>query len=147
MVTPKKPKPQQTTQPGPSRRRLTPQRRTGLFAFSRAAAAAATLTAAVLGAATLAYAADMTATGKIKSPDMSKHQVTLEDGSTYNVAKGVSLARCLRLQAALALAKLYESNANAGEAQASKAFGRTPDVPEIAEARALLEGLAPDSIA
>ena len=56
-------------------------------------------------------------------------------------------ARSLRLQAALALAKLYKSNANAAEAQAVlqpalEGFWPTPDVPEIAEARALLEGLA-----
>ena len=41
--------------------------------------------ATILGAANLAYAAD--ATGTIKSIDMSKHTVTLDNGSTYDVAK------------------------------------------------------------
>jgi hypothetical protein len=43
--------------------------------------------ATILGAANLAYAAD--ATGTIKSIDMSKHTVTLDNGSTYDVAKNV----------------------------------------------------------
>lgn len=43
--------------------------------------------AAILGAANLAYAAE--ATGTIKSIDMSKHTVTLDNGSTYDVAKDV----------------------------------------------------------
>ncbi len=45
--------------------------------------------AAILGAANLAYAAE--ATGKIKSIDMSKHTVTLDNGSTYDVALSVKL--------------------------------------------------------
>jgi Cu/Ag efflux protein CusF len=45
--------------------------------------------AAILGAANLAYAAE--ATGTIKSIDMSKHEVTLNNGSTYDVAKSVKL--------------------------------------------------------
>src|SRR5208337_1469360 len=56
------------------------------------------------------------------------------------------------IEAAQALAKLYKSNANAAKAQAVlqpalEGFWPTPDVPEIAEARALLEGSATDSIA
>ena len=43
--------------------------------------------ATILGTANLAYAAD--ATGTIKSIDMSKHTVTLDNGSTYDVAKNV----------------------------------------------------------
>ena len=43
--------------------------------------------ATILGAANLAYAAE--ATGTIKSIDMSKHTVTLDNGSTYDVAKNV----------------------------------------------------------
>ena len=43
--------------------------------------------AAIFGAANLAYAAE--ATGTIKSIDMSKHTVTLDNGSTYDVAKDV----------------------------------------------------------
>ena len=43
--------------------------------------------ATILGAANLAYAAD--ATGTIKSIDMSKHTVTLDNGSTYDVAKNI----------------------------------------------------------
>ena len=45
--------------------------------------------AAILGAANLAYAAE--ATGTIKSIDMSKHTVTLDNGSTYDVAKNIKL--------------------------------------------------------
>ena len=45
--------------------------------------------AAILGAANLAYAAE--ATGTIKSIDMSKHTVTLDNGSTYDVAKDVQV--------------------------------------------------------
>jgi hypothetical protein len=37
----------------------------------------------------LAYSAE--ATGTIKSIDMSKHTVTLDNGSTYDVAKSVKL--------------------------------------------------------
>ena len=50
--------------------------------------------AAVLGAVTVAYAAGTanTTTGTIKSIDMSKPAITLDNGLTYDVAKGVSLA-------------------------------------------------------
>ena len=45
---------------------------------------------AILGATNVAYAAE--ATGTIKSIDMSKHAVTLDNGSTYDMAmaKGVN---------------------------------------------------------
>ena len=56
-------------------------------------ALSAAAAAAVIGAATLAFAADMTATGKIKSIDISKHEITLDNGSMYSVAKGVSLGK------------------------------------------------------
>ena len=61
-------------------------------------------------------------------------------------------ARSFELQAALALAKLYQRDRRAAEitdvlAPALKGFLPSPEMPEIAEARALLEGLAPDSIA
>ena len=51
--------------------------------------------AAILGAATTAFAAEPThkATGKIKSIDVMRHVITLEDGSTYKVAKGVNIKR------------------------------------------------------
>jgi Cu/Ag efflux protein CusF len=50
---------------------------------------------AILGAATTAFAAEPThkATGKIKSVDLMRHVVTLEDGSTYKAARGVNLKR------------------------------------------------------
>jgi hypothetical protein len=56
-------------------------------------------------------------------------------------------ARSPNLQAALALAKLYQSTARPAESQAILApalegFSPTPELPEIAEARALLESLA-----
>jgi adenylate cyclase len=56
-------------------------------------------------------------------------------------------ARSFELQAALALAKLYQSTARPAEAhavlaQALEGFPPTPEMPEIAEAQALLEGLA-----
>ena len=49
----------------------------------------------VLGMATLALAAEpvYTATGTIKSIDMLRHVVTLNDGSTYKVARGVNIGR------------------------------------------------------
>ncbi len=61
-------------------------------------------------------------------------------------------ARSFELQAALALAKLYQPDRRAAEitdvlAPALKGFLPSPEMPEIAEARALLEGLAPDSFA
>jgi predicted ATPase len=60
-------------------------------------------------------------------------------------------ARSFELQAALALAKLYQPDRCAAEiadvlAPALKGFLPSPDMPEIAEARLLLEGLASDSI-
>jgi hypothetical protein len=50
---------------------------------------------AILGAATTAFAAEPThkATGKIKSVDVMRHVITLEDGSTYKVARGVNIKR------------------------------------------------------
>jgi predicted ATPase len=56
-------------------------------------------------------------------------------------------ARSFELQAALGLAKLYQSTARQNEAYAVLApplegFSPTPEMPEIAEAQALLEGLA-----
>jgi Cu/Ag efflux protein CusF len=49
----------------------------------------------VLGAATFAFAAGpaVTATGKVKSVDMMRHTITLEDGSTHKFARGVSIDR------------------------------------------------------
>ena len=51
--------------------------------------------AAILGAATTAFAAEPThkATGRIKSIDLMRHVITLEDGSTYKVARGVNIKR------------------------------------------------------
>ena len=51
--------------------------------------------AAILGAATTAFAAEAThrTTGKIKSVDLMRHVITLEDGSTYKVARGVNIER------------------------------------------------------
>jgi Cu/Ag efflux protein CusF len=51
--------------------------------------------AAILGAATTAFAAESThkATGRIKSVDAMRHVITLEDGSTYKVARGVNIKR------------------------------------------------------
>jgi predicted ATPase len=56
-------------------------------------------------------------------------------------------ARSFELQAALALAKLYQSTARPADAHAVLApalegFSPTPEMPEIAEAKALLESLA-----
>jgi hypothetical protein len=56
-------------------------------------------------------------------------------------------ARSFGLQAALPLAKLYQSTARPSEAHAVlsdalEGFAPTPEMPEIAEARALLERLA-----
>jgi hypothetical protein len=49
--------------------------------------------AGILGAATLAFAAGpaVTATGKIKSVDLFKHSITLENGATYKIARGVKI--------------------------------------------------------
>jgi hypothetical protein len=51
--------------------------------------------AAILGAATTAFAAEPThkATGKIKSIDLMRHVIMLEDGTTYKVARGVNIKR------------------------------------------------------
>ena len=51
--------------------------------------------AAILGAATTAFAAEAThrTTGKIKSVALMRHVITLEDGSTYKVARGVNIKR------------------------------------------------------
>jgi predicted ATPase len=56
-------------------------------------------------------------------------------------------ARSFELRAALALAKLYQStgrplDAHAALAPALEGFAPTPEMPEIAEAQALLERLA-----
>jgi Cu/Ag efflux protein CusF len=48
------------------------------------------LATAFLGAASVAYAAD--ATGKIKSLDMTKDMVTLDNGSSYTAPKNVKLS-------------------------------------------------------
>ena len=50
----------------------------------------AVLATALLGSASLAYAAD--ATGKIKSVDMTKDMVTLDNGSSYMAPKSVKLS-------------------------------------------------------
>jgi outer membrane lipoprotein SlyB len=51
--------------------------------------------AAILGAATTAFAAEAThrTTGEIKSVDLMRHVITLDDGSTYKVARGVNIKR------------------------------------------------------
>ena len=51
--------------------------------------------AAILSAATAAFAAEAThmTTGRIKSVDLMQHVITLEDGSTYKVARGVDIKR------------------------------------------------------
>ncbi len=50
----------------------------------------AVLATALLGSASIAYAAD--ATAKIKSLDMTKDMVTLDNGSTYMAPKTVKLS-------------------------------------------------------
>jgi hypothetical protein len=49
----------------------------------------------ILGAAGVTFAAEPThrTTGKIKSVDLMRHVVTLENGSTYQVARGVNIER------------------------------------------------------
>jgi hypothetical protein len=49
----------------------------------------------MLGAATVAVAADTThkTTGRIKSVDLMRHVITLEDGSSYKAARGVNIKR------------------------------------------------------
>jgi Cu/Ag efflux protein CusF len=50
--------------------------------------------AAILGAATTASAEPThKTTGRIKSVDLMRHVVTLEDGSTYKAARGVNIKR------------------------------------------------------
>jgi Cu/Ag efflux protein CusF len=46
--------------------------------------------AALLGATSIAFAAD--ATGKIKNLDMSKHMITLDNGSSYMTPEGMTLS-------------------------------------------------------
>jgi Cu/Ag efflux protein CusF len=50
----------------------------------------AALAAALLGAASVAYAAD--ATAKIKSLDMSKDMITLDNGLSFMAPKGMRLS-------------------------------------------------------
>jgi Cu/Ag efflux protein CusF len=50
----------------------------------------AVLATALMSAASIAYAAD--ATGKIKSLDMTKDMVTLDNGSTYMAPKAAKLS-------------------------------------------------------
>jgi uncharacterized protein (AIM24 family) len=50
----------------------------------------AVLATALLGAASIAYAAD--ATGKIKSMDTTKDMVTLDNGASYMAPKSVQLS-------------------------------------------------------
>ena len=47
----------------------------------------------ILGAATAAFAGDAIyrTSGKIKSVDLMRHVITLENGSTYKVAQGVNI--------------------------------------------------------
>jgi Protein of unknown function (DUF1344) len=49
----------------------------------------------ILGGASVTFAAEPTyrTTGKIKSVDLMRHVVTLENGSTYQVARGVNIKR------------------------------------------------------
>ena len=51
--------------------------------------------AAILSGATAAFAADTThrTIGRIKSIDLMQHLITLENGSTYKVARGVNIER------------------------------------------------------
>jgi hypothetical protein len=53
------------------------------------------VTAVILSAATIALAAETAhrTTGRIKSVDLMRHVITLEDGSTYRVARGVNIKR------------------------------------------------------
>ena len=47
----------------------------------------------ILAASTVAFAGEATlrTTGKIKSVDLMKHVVTLENGSTYKPARGINI--------------------------------------------------------
>ena len=51
--------------------------------------------AAILVAATTAFAAEMAhrTTGRIKSVDLMQHVITLDNGSTYKLARGVNIKR------------------------------------------------------
>ena len=51
--------------------------------------------AAAILSATPAFAAETAhrTTGRIKSVDLMQHVITLEDGSTYKVARGVNIRR------------------------------------------------------
>ena len=53
------------------------------------------VTVGILSAASVAFAAETAhkATGRIKSVDVMRHVITLEDGSTYKVARGVNIKR------------------------------------------------------
>ena len=51
---------------------------------------AALVAASLIGVAGAAYAAD--ATGTIKTLDAAKNVVTLDNGATYDIAKGVNLS-------------------------------------------------------
>ena len=53
------------------------------------------ITVAILSAASVALAAESThkTTGRIKSVDLMRHVITLEDGSTYKLARGVNIKR------------------------------------------------------
>ena len=53
------------------------------------------VTVGILSASTVALAAEAThrTTGKIKSIDLMRHLITLEDGSTYKAARGVNIKR------------------------------------------------------
>jgi Protein of unknown function (DUF1344) len=67
---------------GRSRKEVSMGKTVGLFA-----------TLGILGAATVAFAAEATyrTTGTIKSVDLMKHVITLQNGSTYKVARGVNI--------------------------------------------------------
>ena len=53
------------------------------------------VTVGILSAASVALAAETAhrTTGRIKSVDVMRHVITLEDGSTYKVARGVNIKR------------------------------------------------------
>jgi hypothetical protein len=53
------------------------------------------VTVGILSAGTVALAAETIhrTTGRIKSVDLMRHVITLEDGSTYKVAQGVNIKR------------------------------------------------------
>jgi Cu/Ag efflux protein CusF len=53
------------------------------------------VTVGILSAASVALAAETAhkTTGRIKSVDVMQHVITLEDGSTYKVARGVNIRR------------------------------------------------------